>query len=701
MKPIGWGSFARCRCDRSTLRANSGRVHVVDAHAHAYAYKLQAYSLYCVNIAFVLIALLTLTHALRSVAQPVANVTLNSDMRLPKMHMPKVADADATGTPGHYLVFDRADFLQSEEDTPPPASAAWQSVSLPDSWRAQKRDPAKRGWYRLTFEHRGVNHDGHEAAQRAVYITRVTNNIELFLNGSPFAISGRLGPQAEQSWNVTQFHFIPSGLIREGVNELHIRLHQDGYRRAGIAAVHLGASDALKALYDRRYFIQTTAPLLITVVLALMCIFSLTIWVKRRSEIILLLFSLMAFAAVLRLMHHFLRDPPLVLQLMPVPAMCWITAFQVSFVLRYADRPMPRVERALYVFSVIATATLFSSTLYGESTYWKVTAAVYTCLALAAPFLFVVMGYQLTRKISAGNILMFVAVFMMSVFGIHDFLNFRELLGYDSLYLIPLGMPLLLVAVAALLARRFVSTLVSYEQLNADLATRISAREYELTAAYARERELDLQRSTAEERQRLMRDMHDGLGSHLMSTLALMKRGQLSQKELESVIADCIDELKLTIDSLEPVERDLLVVLGNLRYRLEPRLRSAGIDLEWAVSDLPPLEYLDPENVRSVLRIIQEAFTNTLKHANAKRITLSTGVDRVANRVWVRVTDDGQSIDFEKIRRGRGLANMQSRAAKLRGEVEVVPLRGGGTCVNLFLPLTVKSQPGAPRIEKN
>ncbi len=129
------------------------------------------------------------------------------------------------------------------------------------------------------------------------------------------------------------------------------------------------------------------------------------------------------------------------------------------------------------------------------------------------------------------------------------------------------------------------------------------------------------------------------------------------------------------------------MVLGNLRYRLEPRLNAAGISLEWAVTDLPLLDYLDPENVRSVLRIVQEAFTNTLKHANASRITLSTGVNRAANRVWVRVTDDGKSFDLERVKGGRGLANMRSRAVRMRGEVEIVPLKGGGTCMNLFLPI--------------
>src|SRR5258706_4971328 len=210
-----------------------------------------------------------------------------------------------------------------------------------------------------------------------------------------------------------------------------------------------------------------------------------------------------------------------------------------------------------------------------------------------------------------------------------------------------------------------------------------------MQASFEQVRQIDQQRATAEERQRLMRDMHDGIGSHLMSTLALARMGTLSQQELSEILADCIDELKITIDSLEPVESDLLVVLGNLRYRLEPRLNAAGITLEWAVNDLPPLPYLDPENVRSVLRIVQEAFTNTLKHSHAKRITLSTGVDIAGNRVLLRLTDDGNgNCAAENKHAGRGIDNMKNRAAKLGGQIEVIPLRGGGTCVNLYLPLS-------------
>ena len=83
---------------------------------------------------------------------------------------------------------------------------------------------------------------------------------------------------------------------------------------------------------------------------------------------------------------------------------------------------------------------------------------------------------------------------------------------------------------------------------------------------------------------------------------------------------------------------------------------------------------------------MQEDFTKTLKHAHAKRITLSTGVDYANARVFVRVTDDGVGMGNSKPS-GRGLDNMKSRAAKLHGEVEVLSLKGGGACLNLYLPL--------------
>ena len=83
---------------------------------------------------------------------------------------------------------------------------------------------------------------------------------------------------------------------------------------------------------------------------------------------------------------------------------------------------------------------------------------------------------------------------------------------------------------------------------------------------------------------------------------------------------------------------------------------------------------------------VQEAFTNTLKHGDAKRITLSTSVDYAKNRVLVSVADDGKGLAVAS-QHGRGIDNMKSRASKLGGELEIISIPGGGTCLNLYLPV--------------
>lgn len=586
---------------------------------------------------------------------------------------------------GGVLSFAAAEFVQSTSQSPP-VSAQWSRVALPDSWRKVGRKSRDYGWYRLRFSFDAPGSADQPIPPQAIYISRITNNIEVFLNGGSFAVSGRMGADPEESWNVAQFYAIPSSLLKPGSNELLIRLHPDEYARPGIARVHLGDAGALKPRYERRYAIQTAGPQLISVLLVLLGVFSLTVWLHRRREKMFLLFGLMSLVASIRLLPYYLTDTPIWLAVLLLPAVCWLLALQFTFTLHYAARPMPRVERAVNWGAVALTLISFAAIPFGTDAYTRLSVMFYAFLGLAALPLAITNIYQLARNRNLANLFMIVVVAINLSLGIHDVINVQEWLAFDQLYLLPWGLPFVLLAVAGLLVQRFIQTLESYESLNTELAQRITEREGDLAASYRRERELDQQRVAAEERQKLMRDMHDGIGSFLMSTLALARHRKMSQHELEGILQDCIDELKLTIDSMEPVERDLLVVLGNLRYRLEPRLIAAGIALEWAVQDLPQLSYLDTENVGSILHIVQEALTNTLKHAQASRITLTTGVEISTNRVLVRLTDDGRGRHPDA-RAGRGLGNMRSRAARLGGSVEIIDLVGGGTCVNLYLPI--------------
>ena len=584
------------------------------------------------------------------------------------------AKAQETPAAAKPTEFTRAEFVHTGELPLPPATANWEPVQLPDSWRKQNRARNKIGWYRIRFTLAAL-----PATPQAIYIPRITNNVAVHVNDVLIGVSGQIEAR-ELSWNTAQLFFVPPALLRTGTNEIELRLHPDRMARAGLSTLHLGDEPVMRQKFERRLFIQSTAPKFIAGLLTMTALLSLSLWASRRQETVFGFFGLLCLATIARLWHTFTRDVESIGWLIAAPSISWMMAMQTYFVLRFCAQQSPRFEKASLAWAVLSTLVLLFT---GSQQF---VAGVFVLNTLIGLAMLGVLTHALTRIPRFENLTLLLAIYINFGLAMHDLVNYQERIEFDTLYVLPLGGPLLLFAVAVLLIRRFVHVLDQHETLNAQLATRIQEREQDLALSYERLRTLDQQRATAEDRQQLMRDMHDGIGSHLMSTLALARLGTLSHHDMQEILADCIDERKITIDSLEPVESDLLVVLGNLRYRLEPRLNAAGISLEWAVNDLPPLAYLNPENTRSILRIVQEAFTNTLKHAQASRITLSTGVDYANARVIVRLTDDG--IGFKPgLAAGRGVENMRSRAVKLNGEVEVVPLKGGGTCVNLYLPL--------------
>ena len=234
--------------------------------------------------------------------------------------------------------------------------------------------------------------------------------------------------------------------------------------------------------------------------------------------------------------------------------------------------------------------------------------------------------------------------------------------------------------------RRVARALAQSQQMNAVLEERVRQKQDELERNFEALQRLSREAAVSEDRQRIMTDMHDGIGAHLIAALSLAESDEASMNDIAAVLRECIDDLRLAIDSLEPTENELLPALGNFRYRIEKRIRAVGVELEWMVDDLPMLPYLSPRNLLQVLRILQEAFANVLKHACATRIRFETGLAREPRRVLIRVSDNGKGFAAAAVN-GRGLGNMARRAGSIGGEVRVSS-SSEGTVVELFLPVT-------------
>jgi signal transduction histidine kinase len=180
-----------------------------------------------------------------------------------------------------------------------------------------------------------------------------------------------------------------------------------------------------------------------------------------------------------------------------------------------------------------------------------------------------------------------------------------------------------------------------------------------------------------------MRDMHDGLGSQLMSMLLMTRRGQSEPAVIADGLQSVIDEMRLMIDSMDSVGESLSSALSIFRERTQSRVEGAGFVFEWT-NETERLPDYGPRDVLQIFRILQEAVVNALKHSGGDRIAVRiTPASDPAFALRIEVADNGGGMKGANAR-GRGLVNMAARAESLGGALTLDDT--SGTRVTLDLP---------------
>jgi signal transduction histidine kinase len=554
---------------------------------------------------------------------------------------------------------------------PPPDSAAWQAVSLPDLWWVSR--PGIRGyaWYRFHFDLPVL-----PKGRQALFFPRLRTVGAAFVNGREVGQSGEFGV-ATAGLRPQLYEFSP-GLMQAGRNTVHVRLWiAPGY--AGVLEpVRVGPGNLMAAEFDRHRFLRVTLAQFVVLVGAVLGAMMGAIWLGRRHDTMFGWFALAALSKAFYVSFLVGAFPAwrssAVLALLVVPMLVPLSIY----CLRYAGWHWPRFERVLWGVGIIYALHHAARFFWGSGLPSPFSQSVNLFLLGAPAVLALVILY---RRPGAESGLLVIAHLLSFGMMWHEIFG-RSIppIHFEATHTLPLFL-----VMAWILTRRFVRVLNEAEALNAHLERRVAEKHAELEREAARTQHLVRDAAVAAERQRMTGDMHDGLGSQLISTLEMVEAGEAPKQQIAAALRECIDDLRLAIDSLEPSDKDLLPVLGNLRYRLEPRLKARGIALDWHVEDVPKLAYLTPQNVLHVLRIMQEAFTNVLKHAGASRIRVATRTE--TGRVLIDVSDDGIGMTAAAPGpRSHGLANMRRRTEALGGELRVTP-SGHGTTVTLSLPV--------------
>jgi len=200
-----------------------------------------------------------------------------------------------------------------------------------------------------------------------------------------------------------------------------------------------------------------------------------------------------------------------------------------------------------------------------------------------------------------------------------------------------------------------------------------------------------------QERARLGKDLHDGLGQ-CMAAMKLQLRMLINKvkEKPEPVIEGALQKtLTLTESAIEEMRRVITNLLPTTKLKengLEETIRSLTGSMELGCHLNVELNFTDrlpswSETVEfNIYRIIQESLANIIKHASATRVKLL--FHRTASNLFVfYITDNGRGFDFNTVSAGIGLTSMRERAAMIGGRLDIYSNPGAGTSVTLEVPI--------------
>lgn len=575
------------------------------------------------------------------------------------------------------------------DDLLPPADEdpRWREVRLADAQRSEV------AWYRIEF----ILAAPDIGRAWMLYLPYLYGGGRVWLNGELAGAVAQSTPAMRVRWERPLLLSLPSAQLRAGVNVLHLRAaaaHQPA--GAGAPRLAIGTQEELQPLFELRLLLTRTVPLVTVLAGSAAGLLVLFIWWRRRQEV---LYGLFGAAALL----WALRTTTFVFDAMPTAVWpLWRMLYHATtggfiivlalFALELAGGYRRRIAWALAAYGAIGPMLYVVSGERADEWVGRWWSAGLIPIGLSVALLSFVAAW---RRRSAGTVAIAAAVTLAFLAGVHDYLvawrsPWIEALLPDwtdhRLFLLHHAANLLLVVMGALLTSRLVRSLAEVEEANRTLEARVGEREREIAASYARIAALQREQAATDERQRIMQDLHDGLGSQLFSSLSRAERGALDAPAMAEALRRSIDEMRVALEALASDEQDFRTAFGNFCFRWEPRLREAGIAPQWQI-ELPDSGLaVPPHDALQLLRIAQEALTNVLKHAHAGSVQVA--LRQYGDTLVLEIADDGRGLGAEPRAAGRGLANMRARAQRLRAQLDIDDT-APGTRVRLTVPLRI------------
>jgi hypothetical protein len=190
-------------------------------------------------------------------------------------------------------VLEQGEFLLSDDRLPPPDDAPWRPVTLPDNWFLSHPGATRTGWYRLPFDLAPES----AAVPHSIFLPRNSaTRIRLFFNAKWQGGNLPYGEPGARNWAPPLILTVASELLRPGGNVLQVRVVAVPGIRQGLPRVVLAEGYSGRTLYERRYAMQVMTLLLFGAAALLCALLAAGLWLRERSDAVLLWLAITAFA---------------------------------------------------------------------------------------------------------------------------------------------------------------------------------------------------------------------------------------------------------------------------------------------------------------------------------------------------------------------------------------------------------------------
>ena len=559
-----------------------------------------------------------------------------------------------------------------------------QALSLPYHWDRQHPGLAGSATFELAFELPAVPTEPY-----ALYLPRLGNAYEIWLNGTLLEAKGDLphGNGADYAKAPRLIEIAPS--LLGTTNAFRVQIRADVGRRGGLAPLTLGPRAQVQALYQRDYDWRITGSLAVVIFSLLIGVVALALWATQvdvgapgwpRRDPLYLFAAIAELSWTISIGDALIESPPLDWPWWGIVALVSATTWVLSMMLFCVEvagwSRLPGVTWLRRWLAALLVASVAAGTVALAYGYPLAMTLLYAASGLTSLVFVAVFISKATRGAPLPHQIVAIVLVWNTLVGLRDLYVFRISQAYGGNTMLRYSSVLFGLTLGAIVIMRFRTASAQARDLNANLLARVAHKEQELAQSYQRLEQLAREQERGAERSRILRDMHDGVGSHISTAIRQLGAGRASSGEVLHTLRDALDQLKLSIDALNLPPGDINALLANIRYRLEPRFLACSIAWQWNVNVLKPVTRLDASAMRQLQFMLFEALSNVLQHAQASVLQIAASpLSDEGHGVRLQIIDNGRGFDVARAK-SRGLLSMHERAHAIDATLKLASAPG-------------------------